>query len=83
MQFHVNFMKIHSISCFAFFRYVPTAIDTYDVVVHVDGVPVTFEMCDTPGQVRTLTSKVFFSILNFASKPCKKFLNNQISLFQK
>jgi len=31
-------------------EYVPTAIDTYDVVVHVDGVPVTFEMCDTPGQ---------------------------------
>lgn len=30
--------------------YVPTAIDTYDVVVHVDGDPVTFEMCDTPGQ---------------------------------
>ena len=24
--------------------------DTYDVVVHVDGEPVTFEMCDTPGQ---------------------------------
>ena len=33
-------------------EYVPTAIDTYDVVVNVDGVPVTFEMCDTPGQVR-------------------------------
>ncbi len=32
-------------------EYVPTAIDTYDVVVNVDGVPVTFEMCDTPGQV--------------------------------
>ena len=32
-------------------EYVPTAIDTYDVVVHVDGSPVTFEMCDTPGQV--------------------------------
>ena len=32
-------------------EYVPTAIDTYDVVVHVDGEPVTFEMCDTPGQV--------------------------------
>ena len=31
-------------------EYVPTAIDTYDVVVHVDGQPVTFEMCDTPGQ---------------------------------
>jgi small GTP-binding protein len=31
-------------------EYVPTAIDTYDVVVHVDGEPVTFEMCDTPGQ---------------------------------
>jgi len=31
-------------------EYVPTAIDTYDVVVHVDGSPVTFEMCDTPGQ---------------------------------
>ena len=24
--------------------------DTYDVVVHVDEEPVTFEMCDTPGQ---------------------------------
>ncbi len=33
-------------------EYVPTAIDTYDVVVNVDGEPVTFEMCDTPGQVR-------------------------------
>ena len=33
-------------------EYVPTAIDTYDVVVHVDGKPVRFEMCDTPGQVR-------------------------------
>jgi hypothetical protein len=32
-------------------EYVPMAIDTYDVVVHVDGAPVTFEMCDTPGQV--------------------------------
>ena len=31
-------------------EYIPTAIDTYDVVVHVDGEPVTFEMCDTPGQ---------------------------------
>jgi len=31
--------------------YVPTAIDTYDVVVNVNGAPVTFEMCDTPGQV--------------------------------
>merc|ERR1711983_531331 len=31
-------------------EYVPTAIDTYDVVVHVDGEPVTFEMNDTPGQ---------------------------------
>ncbi|CAB4064224.1 CDC45 [Lepeophtheirus salmonis] len=31
-------------------EYVPTAIDTYDVVVRVDGVPLTFEMCDTPGQ---------------------------------
>ena len=31
-------------------EYVPTAIDTYDVVVHVDGEPVTFEMCDTAGQ---------------------------------
>ena len=31
-------------------EYVPTAIDTYDVVVHVDDSPVTFEMCDTPGQ---------------------------------
>ena len=31
-------------------EYVPTAIDTYDVVVHVDGAPITFEMCDTPGQ---------------------------------
>jgi len=31
-------------------EYIPTAIDTYDVVVHVDGDPVTFEMCDTPGQ---------------------------------
>ncbi len=37
-------------------EYVPTAIDTYDVVVNVDGEPVTFEMCDTPGQVRTLNS---------------------------
>lgn len=31
-------------------EYIPTAIDTYDVVVHVDDEPVTFEMCDTPGQ---------------------------------
>ena len=31
-------------------EYVPTAIDTYDVVVQVDGEPVCFEMCDTPGQ---------------------------------
>eukprot|EP00096_Caligus_rogercresseyi_P015209 TRINITY_DN7659_c0_g1_i1.p1 TRINITY_DN7659_c0_g1~~TRINITY_DN7659_c0_g1_i1.p1 ORF type:complete len:202 (-),score=62.06 TRINITY_DN7659_c0_g1_i1:1112-1717(-) len=31
-------------------EYVPTAIDTYDVVVRVDGEPLTFEMCDTPGQ---------------------------------
>ena len=31
-------------------EYVPTAIDTYDVVVHVDGEPVTFEMNDTLGQ---------------------------------
>jgi Ras family protein U len=31
-------------------EYIPTAIDTYDVVVHVDGEPITFEMCDTPGQ---------------------------------
>lgn len=31
-------------------EYVPTAIDTYDVVVHVDGEPFTFEMCDTPGK---------------------------------
>ena len=31
-------------------EYVPTAIDTYDAVVTVDGEPVTLEMCDTPGQ---------------------------------
>jgi len=30
--------------------YVPTAIDTYHVVVHVDGQPLTLELCDTPGQ---------------------------------
>jgi len=31
-------------------EYVPTAIDTYKAVVHVDGEAVTFEMCDTAGQ---------------------------------
>jgi len=31
-------------------EYVPTAIDTYHVVVHVDGQPLTLELCDTPGQ---------------------------------
>eukprot|EP00095_Tigriopus_kingsejongensis_P002167 snap_masked-scaffold1063_size65393-processed-gene-0.9 protein:Tk02167 transcript:snap_masked-scaffold1063_size65393-processed-gene-0.9-mRNA-1 annotation:"rho-related gtp-binding protein" len=31
-------------------EYVPTAIDTYDAIVTVDGEPVTLEMCDTPGQ---------------------------------
>lgn len=30
--------------------YVPTAIDTYHAVVHVDGQPLTLELCDTPGQ---------------------------------
>ena len=33
-------------------EYVPTAIDTYHAVVHVDGQPLTLELCDTPGQVR-------------------------------
>ena len=74
MQFHVFFMKIYSISSFfAFFRYVPTAIDTYDVVVHVDGVPVTFEMCDTPGQVRPLTSKVCSILSLFPLGRAKNF----------
>jgi len=31
-------------------EYVPTAIDTYHAVVHVDGQPLTLELCDTPGQ---------------------------------
>lgn len=31
-------------------EYVPTAIDTYKAVVHVNGEAVTFELCDTPGQ---------------------------------
>ena len=31
-------------------EYVPTAIDTYNAVVHVDGQPLTLELCDTPGQ---------------------------------
>jgi len=31
-------------------EYVPTAIDTYKAVVHVDGEALTFELCDTPGQ---------------------------------
>jgi len=31
-------------------EYVPTAIDTYHVVVHVDDQPLTLELCDTPGQ---------------------------------
>ena len=26
------------------------AIDTYHAVVHVDGQPLTLELCDTPGQ---------------------------------
>ena len=33
-------------------EYVPTAIDTYHAVVHVDGQPLTLELCDTPGQVQ-------------------------------
>lgn len=31
-------------------EYVPTAIDTYHATVHVDGQPITLELCDTPGQ---------------------------------
>jgi len=31
-------------------EYVPTAIDTYHATVHVDGQPLTLELCDTPGQ---------------------------------
>jgi len=31
-------------------EYVPTAIDTYHATVHVDGHPLTLELCDTPGQ---------------------------------
>ena len=33
-------------------EYVPTAMDTYHAVVHVDDQPLTLELCDTPGQVR-------------------------------
>ena len=29
---------------------VDQAIDTYHAVVHVDGQPLTLELCDTPGQ---------------------------------
>jgi Ras family protein U len=32
-------------------EYVPTAMDTYHAVVHVDDQPLTLELCDTPGQV--------------------------------
>lgn len=31
-------------------EYVPTAIDTYHATVHIDGQPLTLELCDTPGQ---------------------------------
>jgi len=31
-------------------EYIPTAIDTYHATVHVDGQPLTLELCDTPGQ---------------------------------
>eukprot|EP00088_Acartia_fossae_P003870 TRINITY_DN11663_c0_g1_i2.p1 TRINITY_DN11663_c0_g1~~TRINITY_DN11663_c0_g1_i2.p1 ORF type:complete len:444 (+),score=107.27 TRINITY_DN11663_c0_g1_i2:146-1477(+) len=31
-------------------EYVPTAMDTYHAVVHVDDQPLTLELCDTPGQ---------------------------------
>lgn len=31
-------------------EYVPTAMDTYHAVVHVDEQPLTLELCDTPGQ---------------------------------
>lgn len=32
-------------------EYIPTAMDTYHAVVHVDDQPLTLELCDTPGQV--------------------------------
>jgi len=31
-------------------EYIPTAMDTYHAVVHVDDQPLTLELCDTPGQ---------------------------------
>jgi small GTP-binding protein len=37
-------------------EYVPTAMDTYHAVVHVDDQPLTLELCDTPGQVSLLLS---------------------------
>jgi small GTP-binding protein len=37
-------------------EYVPTAMDTYHAVVHVDDQPLTLELCDTPGQVSLFLS---------------------------
>jgi small GTP-binding protein len=39
-------------------EYVPTAMDTYHAVVHVDDQPLTLELCDTPGQVSLFLSLV-------------------------
>ena len=46
-------------------EYVPTAIDTYDVTVNVDGEPLTLEMVDTPGQDDFDTLRQENSIMNW------------------